>query len=110
MIEHQRIELGGATYCVLPLAAFEALCRRAGGGAAEDELALLRRERLADRLKQRRVGAGLTQAELARRAGVRPETVNRIERGRVDPDFATVRKLVEAIAATEESRHARVDA
>ena len=48
---------------------------------------------------RRRRAVGLSQAELARRAGVRPETLNRIERGRTTPDFATIRKLVVAIDA-----------
>lgn len=56
---------------------------------------------LAEKLVRRRVAAGLTQAELARQAGIRPETLNRIERGRTSPDFATVRKLVVAMNAAE---------
>ena len=42
---------------------------------------------------------------MCRRAGIRPETLNRIERGRTTPDFATVRKLVVAMNAAE-SQHA----
>ena len=53
---------------------------------------------------RRRQAAGLSQAELARRASVRPETLNRIERGRTTPDFATVRKLVVAMDAAERER------
>jgi len=56
---------------------------------------------LAEKLVRRRLAAGLSQAELARRAGIRPETLNRIERGRTTPDFATVRKLVVAMNAAE---------
>lgn len=44
----------------------------------------------------------MTQAQLARLAGIRPETLNRIERGRTTPDFATIRKLVVAIGAAEQ--------
>lgn len=54
-------------------------------------------QRLADRLLGRRQDAGLTQKELARLAGVRVETLNRIEKGRTTPDFKTIRKLVNAI-------------
>jgi DNA-binding XRE family transcriptional regulator len=63
----------------------------------------LDRASLAGRLIRRRRITGLSQAELARRAGIRPETVNRIERGRTTPDFATIRKLVEALRAGEEA-------
>jgi transcriptional regulator with XRE-family HTH domain len=39
---------------------------------------------------------GLTQAELARRAGTSQPVVSAYEHGRRDPTFATLRKLVEA--------------
>ena len=59
------------------------------------------RQSLAEKLRARRQAARLSQAELARRAGIRPETLNRIERGRTTPDFATIRKIVEAIGEAE---------
>jgi len=64
------------------------------------------RESLAEKLTRRRVAVGLSQAELARQAGIRAETLNRIERGRTTPDFATVRKLVVAMNAAERQRAA----
>lgn len=45
-----------------------------------------------------RVAAGLSQAELARLARIEPATLNRIERAKVTPDEATVRKIDRAIA------------
>jgi DNA-binding XRE family transcriptional regulator len=47
-------------------------------------------------LRQRR-RAGLTQVELAHRAGIRPETLNRIEHGKVSPSVATVEKIDRAL-------------
>ena len=44
---------------------------------------------------------GLTQADLARRAGIRPESLNRIERGTHSPSITTVEKIDRALAATE---------
>jgi len=41
--------------------------------------------------------AGVSQAELARRAGIRAETLNRIERGRTTPDVATIAKIERAL-------------
>lgn len=61
-------------------------------------------QRLADRLLGRRQDAGLTQKKLAALAGVRVETLNRIEKGRTTPDFKTIRKLVNAINEYDESR------
>jgi DNA-binding XRE family transcriptional regulator len=40
---------------------------------------------------------GLTQAELARRAGIRPETLNRIEQGRNKPSVPTIAKIDRAL-------------
>ena len=44
-----------------------------------------------------RVAAGLSQAALARLAGIRPETLNRIERIKVTPDETTVAKIDRAL-------------
>lgn len=45
-----------------------------------------------------RKAVGMSQAELARRAGIRPETLNRIEKAKVMPDEATVAKIEKALA------------
>ena len=47
-------------------------------------------------IKARRM-AGLSQAELARRAAIRPETLNRIEKGKTSPDTATIAKIERAL-------------
>jgi DNA-binding XRE family transcriptional regulator len=109
MIEYQTVELDGIRYVILRETVFEHLCQQAGrpqgrAGAPGDAPAPgfeLDRASLAEKLVRRRRAAGLSQAELARRAGIRPETLNRIERGRTTPDFATVRKLVVAMNAAE---------
>jgi transcriptional regulator with XRE-family HTH domain len=53
---------------------------------------------IAKGLRRQRLEAGLTQAEVARRAGIRSETLSRLENGRGNPTVATVRKIVRAIA------------
>ncbi len=50
---------------------------------------------------RRRRAADLSQAELARRAGVRPETVNRIEAGKHAPSISTVEKIDVALSKAE---------
>jgi DNA-binding XRE family transcriptional regulator len=55
------------------------------------------RASLARKIIRERQAAGLTQAELARRAGIRPETLNRIEKGRTTPDVATIAKIESAL-------------
>jgi transcriptional regulator with XRE-family HTH domain len=47
-----------------------------------------------DLIKEARKRAGLTQAELAERAGTTQSAVARWERGYVDPGFDTVRRLL----------------
>jgi DNA-binding XRE family transcriptional regulator len=54
---------------------------------------------LARKLIQARRQAGLTQAELARRAGVRAETINRLEKARHHPDERTFAKIEAVLKA-----------
>jgi DNA-binding XRE family transcriptional regulator len=63
------------------------------------------RASLARKIIRRRRAAGLTQVELSRRAGVRPETLNRVEKGRTTPSVATIAKLERALeSARAEAR------
>jgi ribosome-binding protein aMBF1 (putative translation factor) len=108
-VDYRTVELDGLRYVIVRESVFDYLCQRAGlaqtPAAEREEMPGgefdLDRRSLAERLVRRRQAAGLSQAELARRAGVRSETLNRIERGRTTPDFATVRKLVLAMNAAE---------
>jgi len=52
---------------------------------------------LAKRLKQLRAEKGLTQAALARRAGVTLSYIGRLEIGRHDPQLSTLIKLAKAL-------------
>ncbi len=52
---------------------------------------------IAKDLRRQRLAAGLTQAEVARRAGIRAETLSRLENARGNPTVATVSKIVRAI-------------
>jgi len=53
---------------------------------------------IGDRLKTLRVRRALTQQELADRAGVGKNTVNRIERNAGEPHMSTLRKLAKALS------------
>jgi ribosome-binding protein aMBF1 (putative translation factor) len=109
VIDFKSVELDGIRYVILREALFQQLCQKAGvqnGPESGDEGAAepgfdLDRATLAEKIVRRRRASGLSQAELARRAGIRPETLNRIERGKSTPDFKTVRKLVVAMNAAE---------
>jgi len=51
-------------------------------------------------LRRLRLAAGLTQAEVAERAGVADATLSRIERGRLVPSVALAGKLADALGTT----------
>ena len=100
------IELKGQRFVVLPETEYEELLARHD---RDDEPKLpslpkplpngnydaiaYARASLARKLIRDRRAAGLSQAELARRAGIRIETLNRIERLKLTPSIATVEKL-----------------
>jgi transcriptional regulator with XRE-family HTH domain len=52
---------------------------------------------IGDRLKALRVRRALTQQELADRAGVSSNTLNRIELNKAEPHMSTLRKLAKAL-------------
>lgn len=56
---------------------------------------------LARSLIKRRWSAGLTQTKLAKRAGIRTETLNRIERAKTVPSVATVQKIIRVLEQEE---------
>jgi DNA-binding XRE family transcriptional regulator len=112
VLQFPTVELAGVTYAILPATVLLTVCRQAGivaspiGSLEPSPLDVALPETvdtrtLARRLADRRKHAGLTQGDLARRAGVRVETVNRIERGHVTPDFGTIRKLLQAMLNAE---------
>jgi ribosome-binding protein aMBF1 (putative translation factor) len=51
------------------------------------------RASLGRKIARSMIAAGLSQAELARQAGVRAETLNRILKAKVSPDRRTIEKL-----------------
>ena len=55
------------------------------------------RERLANRLKERRSELGLTQAELGECVGVTRKTVNTVENGVFTPSTTLALKLAQAL-------------
>ncbi len=81
---YQRVCLDGIWYVIIREDEFREMTRPRGGKGAVDELDAVNMsdQRLAARLVQRRQEARLTQKDLANLAGVRVETLNRIEKGR----------------------------
>jgi transcriptional regulator with XRE-family HTH domain len=52
---------------------------------------------IGDRLKDLRIEQALTQRELANKAGIGANTVNRIELNETEPHMSTIRKLARAL-------------
>jgi len=106
----QTLTISGKRFALVPMRDFEALQERAaaqklprlpdplpnGNYPATQTLRAL----YARKLIQERQSAGLSQSELARRAGLRPETINRLEKGKHSPDTATLAKINRVLRAT----------
>lgn len=106
------LELGGKRWAIMPEKDYKRLVAHAGekgdwptlpkpdtdGNYPAVEYA---RASLARKIIKARRQAGLTQAELARRASIRPETLNRIEKVKTTPDTATIAKIQRALEAAQ---------
>ncbi|MFO0699739.1 MAG: helix-turn-helix transcriptional regulator [Nitrospira sp.] len=55
---------------------------------------------LAKRLKELRAKKGLTQLQVARKAGLTLAYIGRLETGHYDPQLSTLRKLAKALGVT----------
>ena len=62
---------------------------------------------IARNITSRREAAGLSQAELAKAAGVRVETLSRLENAKHTADTATLSKIDAALAAAGSARRTR---
>jgi transcriptional regulator with XRE-family HTH domain len=58
---------------------------------------------LGDRLRQARVGAGLSQSELEELSGIPKARLSRYENGHVEPSIQTLSKLAKALNISEAS-------
>jgi DNA-binding XRE family transcriptional regulator len=119
MIGLQRIELEGKRFVVLPETEYERLCRDAGKAAedAPDLPALPKpdehgrypaleyaRISLARDLIRARKGVGLSQQRLANLAGIRQETISRLESGKHTASPGTVDRIMSVIDAEHRRR------
>jgi DNA-binding XRE family transcriptional regulator len=113
----QTLKLAGKRFVIVEERDFRRLQRRAAT-ADETKLPALPMPRadgnypaaqamrvgLARRLIRDRRAVGLTQTELARRAGIAAESLNRIEKGKLTPTIATLQKIDRALELAEEAQ------
>lgn len=103
----QTIHLAGEPYVILPQADYDRLATLAKAAdlpplpSADDAGNVpavdYARASLARKIIRARAAAGLSQQGLAQRAGVRVETLCRIERGKHTPSMATMEKIDRAL-------------
>lgn len=109
----ETIERRGRRYVLLPVAEYERLIERASpalppvaadgtSNAVEFARASIARQLVADR-----TAAGLSQQELARLAGVRQETISRIESGKHTATVRVMQKLERALGNSSRPRRRR---
>ena len=117
MSEAVNIKLGGEDYVIVPREEYDRLATLARaadlprspksdrhGHFPAVEYA---RVSLARKVIRDRVAAGLSQRQLASLAGIRFETVCRIERGRHTPSLATITKIDRALRSAPSRRAAK---
>ncbi len=88
----QDLTIRGKPYVLVAKADFDRLREDAGAFGAES---------VGPDLRKRRHRAGLTLAEVAQRAGIRLETLSRIENSRTNPTVSTVRAILRALGPGE---------
>ncbi len=114
MIGLQRIEVEGKHFVLLPEPEYDRLCRQAGEATVEDDrlpplpkpdkhgrfpaLQYARISLARDIIRDRK-GVGLSQQRLADLAGIRQETLSRIETGRHTASQKTIDKIMRVIEA-----------
>jgi len=91
----QEIRVGEATFCLVPKSEYARRVREAESSHAE--ATGFARTSIGRDLRTKREKQGLTQACVASRAGLRLETISRLENGRGNPTVATVRRILRAL-------------
>jgi DNA-binding XRE family transcriptional regulator len=102
----QTLDIRGKKFVLIPAAEYRRLTKRPNAAippmpaisadgtypAAEAMRAMMARKIIVAR-----TAVGLSQVELARKAGIRVETLNRLEKGKHTPDLATMAKINKAL-------------
>ena len=102
----QTLDIRGKKFVLIPEAEYRRLTRRptpavppmpAMSADGTYPAAAAMRTMMARKIIAARKAVGLSQAALARHAGIRVETLNRLEKGKHTPDLATMAKINKAL-------------
>jgi DNA-binding XRE family transcriptional regulator len=104
----QTVVLDGKRFVILPEADYQRMVGLPPADSAGNRPAVAAmRAVLARDIVRDRERIGWSQAELARRAGIRVETLNRIETGKHTPSVATIEKIDTALRAARQPKRKR---
>ncbi|MEK7668555.1 MAG: helix-turn-helix transcriptional regulator [Gemmatimonadota bacterium] len=90
-----RLRVAGRDYVVLPVTVYRRLARLAR--EPHRDAVAYARESIGREIARRRRAARLSQTAVALRAGIRVETLSRLENGRSNPTVKTVRAILRAL-------------
>ena len=91
----QELTIRGMPYVLVAKADFDRLRLQAEG--PREDAGAFGAESVGPDLRERRRMARLTLSQVAQRAGIRQETLSRIENGRTNPTVGTVRSILRAL-------------
>ena len=108
----QMVKIEGKELVILSRSDFDALMERAGvmprlpkaakdGSVPAVEFATVD---IAREVVRRRIAAGMTQQALAKRVGVRPETISRLEAGKHIPQLETMERIDRVLPSLKRPR------
>ena len=90
-----RVRVAGREFVILPATVYRRLARLAR--EPHPDAVAYARESIGREIARRRRAAHLSQASVAGRAGIRVETLSRLENGRGNPTLKTVRAILRAL-------------
>ena len=91
----QKLQVGGQSFVLLPEKEYLRLVQ--GAGQSESNAVEFARASIGRDLQRKRTKARLTQSVVAAKAGIRLETLSRLENGHGNPTVLTVRRILLAL-------------
>lgn len=94
--KYKETKVGGETFCLVPKEELLSIVQTLNEALSVDAIKFADLS-LGSNLKRKREEVRLTQAQVAKRAGMRQEALSRIESGHGNPTMSTVKRILKAI-------------